>query len=312
MFVNRLVRRRAKVSSLKFMLSGVARDGVEAMLEKFKAGELSLEDAALTIRRVEHGGVLDVDYHTKIDTTRKARCGFPEVIFGSGKTAQQVADIMGTMAKTGMESVIATRVDGTKIAEVRGLLGDPSESGHVLTHHVDANILHFHAPGWTAASSSQDQQQEGGEGKDGGHDGQRQTTSKVAVLAAGTSDLAVAEEAAVLLELTGGASIERVYDVGVAGIHRLFQKLPSFVDCHVCIVCAGMDGALPSAVGGLVRAPVIAVPTSVGYGAAFSGLAPLLTMLNSCAPGVSVVNIDNGFGAAVVAHKIVQQRTSAR
>jgi NCAIR mutase (PurE)-related protein len=288
------------------------------MLEKFKAGELSLEDAALTIRRVEHGGVLDVDYHTKIDTTREARCGFPEVIFGSGKTAQQVADIMGTMAKTGMESVIATRVDGAKVAEVHGLLGNPSESGHVLMHHADANILHFHAPGWTAASPSHDKQlqdQEGvGEkvGDPGDCDKQRQTPSKVAVLAAGTSDLAVAEEAAVLLELTGGVSIERVYDVGVAGIHRLFQKLPSFVDCHVCIVCAGMDGALPSAVGGLLRAPVIAVPTSVGYGAAFSGLAPLLTMLNSCAPGVSVVNIDNGFGAAVMAHKIVQQRTSAR
>ena len=126
----------------------------------------------------------------------------------------------------------------------------------------------------------------------------------MAVLCAGTSDLAVAEEAAVTLELMG-VKVVRLYDVGVAGLHRLLAHMPVVRGAQVTIVAAGMDGALPSVVGGLAKCPVVAVPTSVGYGAALSGLAPLLTMLNSCAPGVSVVNIDNGFGAAMVAVKML-------
>ena len=129
---------------------------------------------------------------------------------------------------------------------------------------------------------------------------------KIAVLCAGTSDYAIAEEAAILLELSGVNEVIRLYDVGVAGLHRLLSNLDKVVDADVCIVCAGMDGALPSVVAGLLKAPVVAVPTSVGYGAAFGGVSALLTMLNSCAPGLSVVNIDNGFGAAVMAFKILK------
>eukprot|EP01035_Chromulina_nebulosa_P020849 gene20849-27020_t len=130
---------------------------------------------------------------------------------------------------------------------------------------------------------------------------------KVSILCAGTSDINIAEEAACLLELSGIDKVIRVYDVGVAGIHRLFNNISLFQDSEVVIVCAGMDGALPSVVGGLVQAPVIAVPTSIGYGASFSGVSALLTMLNSCSPGVTVVNIDNGFGAAVTAYKIINK-----
>lgn len=164
---------------------------------------------------------------------------------------------------------------------------------HKLTYFSEGNILHYHKDDGSGSSSSSG--------------GSSTPVKSVAILAAGTSDLDVAEECALLLELTNGDAIrvERVYDVGVAGIHRLFQQLPRIRDCDCAVVVAGMDGALPSAVGGLIKAPVIACPTSVGYGAAFGGIAPLLTMLNSCAPGVSVVNIDNGFGAAVMAHKIL-------
>jgi NCAIR mutase (PurE)-related protein len=132
-------------------------------------------------------------------------------------------------------------------------------------------------------------------------------------LTAGTSDYLVAAEAEVLLRLSSPHSeVLKIQDVGVAGIHRLLDQVPAFSDADVIIVVAGMDGALPSVVGGLVKCPVVAVPTSVGYGAAFAGVAPLLTMLNSCSPGVSVVNIDNGFGAAVVAHKILRGLEAAR
>ena len=276
MFLSMRMATRVRFRSL-------STDSVVRLLEKVKQGAISVADAAQSIERA---GVLDIQSHTKIDTTRSARCGFPEVVFGEGKTVEQIGDIMTSMASSGLSSVIASRVTPDKGAAVATLMASHTEqTDHILTHFAEASILHYHSPTWVPPKPA--------------------TPTKVAVLAAGTSDLFVAEEAAVLLELTSGVHVERVYDVGVAGIHRLFQKLPTFEDCQCCIVCAGMDGALPSAVGGLLRAPIIAVPTSVGYGAAFGGIAPLLTMLNSCAPGVAVVNIDNGFGAAVMAHKIV-------
>lgn len=136
-----------------------------------------------------------------------------------------------------------------------------------------------------------------------------ETPSRIVVATAGTTDLPVAEEAAVTLEATGTVEVDRICDVGVAGLHRILRALPLLRQADCIVVCAGMDGALPSVVGGLVKVPVIAVPTSIGYGASFGGVSALLTMLNSCSPGVAVVNIDNGFGAAALAYKIVQGRS---
>jgi NCAIR mutase (PurE)-related protein len=136
------------------------------------------------------------------------------------------------------------------------------------------------------------------------------TAARIVVATAGTTDVPVAEEAAVVLEATGQVIVDRIYDVGVAGLHRVIRALPRLQKADVVIVCAGMDGALPSVVGGLVRCPVLAVPTSIGYGAAFGGVGALLTMLNSCSPGVAVVNIDNGFGAAAMAYKMVRGKST--
>jgi NCAIR mutase (PurE)-related protein len=136
------------------------------------------------------------------------------------------------------------------------------------------------------------------------------TAARIVVATAGTTDVPVAEEAAVVLEATGQVIVDRIYDVGVAGLHRVIRALPRLQAADIVIVCAGMDGALPSVVGGLVRCPVLAVPTSIGYGAAFGGVSALLTMLNSCSPGVAVVNIDNGFGAAAMAYKMVRGKST--
>ncbi|CAM9202879.1 unnamed protein product [Scytosiphon promiscuus] len=190
--------------------------------------------------------------------------------------------------KGGSSPIVATRVSPEKWSVLsQGLPG-------LLTYHADARIVSFGAPPAVAAA--------GGEDGDGSV---KHSIGKVAVLSAGTSDLAIAEEAAVLAELAG-AEVTRFHDVGVAGIHRLLAAIPSVQECGVAICVAGMDGAMPGVVAGLVKCPVVAVPTSVGYGAAMSGLAPLLTMLNACAPGVSVVNIDNGFGAAAFAVKLLK------
>jgi pyridinium-3,5-biscarboxylic acid mononucleotide synthase len=258
---------------------------VQDILTRVKLGQISVDEADSLLSK---SGVLDVESYARIDTTREARCGFPEVIFGSGKTSEQIAGIMRSMTGS-TDSIIASRIESAAAKEIVAGLDTNNISTHKHTYYESAGVLHYHTPSWRENHLMVSGTRRG----------------KVAVLCAGTSDLPVAEECATLLYLTGDHHVERVYDVGVAGIHRLFQKLPDFQDCDVAIVCAGMDGALPSAVGGLLRAPVIAVPTSVGYGAAFNGVAPLLTMLNSCAPGVSVVNIDNGFGAAVMAHKIL-------
>ncbi|MCS6918706.1 MAG: nickel pincer cofactor biosynthesis protein LarB, partial [Fimbriimonadales bacterium] len=194
---------------------------------------------------------------------RALRKGFPEVVFCQGKTPEQTAAIVARLAERGR--VLATRATEAHFQAVRAQLPD-------AVYHAQARAIAVGAP------PEAPEQPYG------------------VVLAAGTADIPVAEEAALTARMMG-ARVETLYDVGVAGIHRLLEHLPLLHAARAIAVVAGMEGALPSVVGGLVRCPVIAVPTSVGYGAHFSGLAPLLTMLNSCAPGVCVVNIDNGFGA---------------
>lgn len=204
----------------------------------------------------------------KVDHHRAVRKGFPEVVFGQGKTPAQIAKIASALLERS-DRLLVTKTTREAWEAMRGMIPDASFDDTARTIIVDRREVCDPVHGVTVAS-------------------------------AGTSDLPIAEEAAVTAELMG-CRVERVVDVGVAGIHRLFAEMPRIGGARVVVVVAGMEGALPSVVGGLVRAPVIAVPTSVGYGASFNGLAPLLTMLNSCAPGVCVVNIDNGFGGGYLA-----------
>ncbi len=208
----------------------------------------------------------------KIDHHRPLRKGFPEVIYCQGKTPQQIACIAQSIAKQG-HAVLATRADRKAFLAVKRSL-------KTAKYHETARII-------TVSSK-----QKAVSGK-----------QNITVITAGTADLPVAEEAAVTAEFLGN-KIDRLFDVGVAGIHRLLKNIDRLKKARVLIVVAGMEGALPSVIGGLIDKPIIAVPTSVGYGANFKGLSALLTMMNSCAPGIAVVNIDNGFGAAVVAHYI--------
>jgi NCAIR mutase (PurE)-related protein len=228
----------------------------------------------------DNGGVADLGF-AQLDLERERRTGFPEVVFGEGKSASQLTAILGKLTEHA-DRVLATRVSADKAAEILAALPG-------FAYHEAARTLTWRRE--PAASQSDD-------------DGY------VAVVSAGTSDVPVAEEAAITAECMG-CRVERIYDVGVAGIHRLFRRLPQIRGANVVIVAAGMEGALTSVVGGLVDKPVIALPTSVGYGASFNGLAALLTMLNSCAAGVSVVNIDNGFGAGYCA-AVIHKNTSKR
>jgi pyridinium-3,5-biscarboxylic acid mononucleotide synthase len=212
----------------------------------------------------------------KVDHHRSLRIGMPEVIYAKGKTADQVARIFASMSAAGA-NVLATKATAAQFEAVANL--EPK-----AVFHETASCITL--------------KQTSGPSRSG----------IVAVVCAGTSDLPIAEEAAVTAELMGN-EVERIVDVGVAGLHRLLAQHSRLREASVLIVCAGMEGALPSVVGGLVAAPVIAVPTSVGYGASFSGLAALLGMLNSCSPNVTVVNIDNGFGAAYVA-TLINRRIS--
>jgi len=225
-------------------------------------------------------GIVDLGF-ARIDSARRDRCGRAEVIFGQGKTAEEIAGIASViLAREG--HVLATRVAPEVAVGVKALLPE-------AVYHPRSRCLTL------------------------GEAPQNSSSTPVGVLSAGTSDLAVAEEAAVTLESFGRA-VERIHDVGVAGIHRLFAELDRIRSCSVLVVVAGMEGALPSAVAGLVEIPVIAVPTSIGYGAHFQGLTALLGMVNSCASGVTVVNIDNGFGAAFAADSIlrlVERKASA-
>jgi NCAIR mutase (PurE)-related protein len=210
----------------------------------------------------------------KIDHHRKKRKGFPEVIYCEGKTPEQIAQIAKKIAGK-KHSVLATRADRKAYLAVNKVLPKAD-------YYPEARIIINQAKGR-----------------------RQKAKGTVGIVSAGTSDQKVAEEAAVTAEFLG-LKVNRFYDVGVAGIHRLIKNINKINKNKVLIVVAGMEGALPSVVGGLVDKPVIAVPTSVGYGSSFEGLSALLTMLNSCAPGVSVVNIDNGFGAAVMAFTILR------
>ncbi|CAI5704573.1 unnamed protein product [Peronospora farinosa] len=234
----------------------------------------------------------EVGHFAKIDTKREARTGFPEVVYAESKTPEQVAAIMKVMIDGGENNVMASRVTTQAAADIQALMPDQH-----LTYYEVPRILALKSLEKDATKQLQDADK-----KAKSFCAFAKIVFTACVLCAGTSDLPVAEEAAVTLELADYC-VTRVYDVGVAGIHRLLRNQHILRASDVAICVAGMDGALPGVVGGLTSAPVIAVPTSVGYGAAFGGLAPLLTMLNACSPGVGVVNIDNGFGAAVLAGK---------
>jgi pyridinium-3,5-biscarboxylic acid mononucleotide synthase len=239
-------------------------DALSKLLQDVRQRKLTPDDALLRLRHMpfEDLGFAKVDHH------RALRAGFPEVILAAGKPPQQVAEIFSRLARH-KNNVLATRVDRAHFAAI----------------HKKSRQAEYHELARCAVLR---------------RDNKTYGKGSIAVVSAGTSDIPVAEEAVVTAEVMGNA-VEHFYDVGVAGIHRLLAHSQALMKARVVIVCAGMEGALPSVVGGLVRVPVVAVPTSVGYGASFEGLAALLGMLNSCASNVSVVNIDNGFGAGYVA-----------
>ena len=248
------------------------RDHARDLLEQVANGTLAPDKAldALAFQPAESLDFATIDHH------RSLRQGFPEVIFGEGKTEDQIVSIAQRIVERG-DGVLATRVSESAAKAMQRMLPGAEHNALGRTVHV--------------RGTSEPPVEKG----------------TVLIVTAGTSDLPVAEEAAV----TAGAArctVARLTDVGVAGIHRILSKRAELTDAAVVIVVAGMDGALPSVVGGLVRVPVIAVPTSVGYGASFQGVAALLTMLNSCASGITVVNIDNGFGAAMAAARIIHGR----
>ena len=249
------------------------RERVRDLLGKVADGSVPIDSALASLAQepTESLGFATIDHH------RALRQGFPEVVYGAGKTTEQLIAITQRIAERG-DGMLATRVPDDAVAALLAAL--PGAQHNSLARTV---MLRAAQPAATARGTA-------------------------LIVTAGTSDLPVAEEAAVTADAMGCIA-ERLNDVGVAGIHRLLASRGALERAAVVIVVAGMDGALASVVGGLVRVPVIAVPTSVGYGASFGGIAPLLTMLNSCAAGVTVVNIDNGFGAAVAAARILHGAT---
>lgn len=240
---------------------------LEELLSKVSAGEVTVEAATGQLKNLpfEDLGFVNIDNH------RALRTGFPEAVFCQGKTAKQVAIIIQKLAEKS-DRVIGSRASREQFEATKVLVPEAVYHETARTIVVNRNPEVF-------------------------------SEKIIAVVTAGTADIPVAEEAAVTAEVLG-SRVDRIYDVGVAGIHRLFAKLDRIRSADVVIVVAGMEGALASVVGGLVESPVVAVPTSIGYGANFGGVAALLSMLNSCANGVGVVNIDNGFGAAYLAAKI--------
>jgi len=242
-------------------------DKIKELLSKVKSGKLPVEEA---YSKLKHLPYQDIGF-AKLDNHRAMRTGFPEVIYCQGKSIDQIKAIFKKLSSQ-HANIMATRADKKVFNAIKKVKKN-------ARYHEEARIVVIG---------------KGGSGKGG-----------VLVITAGTADIPVAEEAAVTAEFLGN-KVERLFDVGVAGIHRLLGNMQKFKDAKVIIVVAGMEGALASVVGGLTDKPVIAVPTSVGYGASFKGLAALLAMLNSCAPGVAVVNIDNGFGAGVIAATITK------
>ncbi len=244
-------------------------ENIEVLLRQVQEGTVNIERAKEMLVKF-----LDISF-AKLDHFRQKRTGFHEVVYGEGKSEEQLISIISNL-KQKINRVLATRIDEKKAVAVMnaipGLKYNPVSRTLCWIHKDESVVLY---------------------------------NGYIAIVCAGTSDLAVAEEAAVTAELFG-AEVKRIYDVGVAGIHRLFHYLEDIRKATVIVAVAGMEGALPSVVGGLVSNPIVAVPTSIGYGANFDGLSALLSMLNSCAPGISVMNIDNGFGAgyyATLIHK---------
>ncbi len=243
------------------------QEKVLQLLNQVRNGDVSPQEALL---RLKMAPFEDLGY-AKIDHHRGLRHGIPEVIFGAGKTAEQIAGIIAAMKEQGQTNILVTRVTPEKADALRAL----AEIDYDPVSRIAIHGKRF----------------------------EPSTKSYIAVVAAGTSDIPIAEEAAVTAEALGNR-VQRVYDVGVAGLHRLLSRLDVLMSAKVLVAVAGMEGALATVVGGLVSCPVIAVPTSIGYGANFSGLSALLSMLNSCAGNVSVVNIDNGFGGGYLASLI--------
>ena len=237
------------------------------ILEAVQSGNMSVDEALLKLKMEPY---TDIGF-AKVDNHRKIRQGIPEVIYGAGKTSEQITGIVDIMKKNGQKQILITRISLDTAESINKI--------HSLTYYKDAGI--------------------GLVGEIPNPDG----IGNIVVATAGTSDIPVAEEAALTAEALGNV-VTRIYDVGVAGLHRLLSHKEELMSASVIIAIAGMEGALASVIGGLVDCPVIAVPTSVGYGASFNGLSALLSMLNSCASGVSVVNIDNGFGAGYLASMI--------
>lgn len=243
------------------------KEAIKELLDSVSKGSVSVEDALEQLKNLPYKDL----GHTKVDNHRELRRGYPEVVFCEGKTAEQVRNIMEYMA-SGNSNILGTRASRDKYEAVKGSL--PKAKYNELARTITVEL-----------------------------EKKKITRSYIAVLTAGTSDIPVAEEAAVTAEIFGNR-VERFFDVGVAGIHRLYDNLEKIRKARVIIVIAGMEGALPSIVGGLLDKPIIAVPTSIGYGANFKGLSALLGMLTSCVAGVAVVNIDNGFGAGYMASMI--------
>ncbi|MBE9125674.1 MULTISPECIES: nickel pincer cofactor biosynthesis protein LarB [unclassified Coleofasciculus] len=244
---------------------------LQSLLEAVATGQISPDTA---LEKLKHFAFEPVGDFAKIDHHRTLRTGFPEVIWGLGKTPDQIIQIMEVMRQRN-RVVMATRIEPDIFAQLKAKVPD-------VRYYPTARICAI-APEII----------------------EPQHTGTISLICAGTSDLPVAEEAAVTAQLFG-FQVQRLWDVGVAGIHRLLSHRQIIAEADVLVVVAGMEGALPSVVAGMADCPVIAVPTSIGYGASFNGLAPLLTMLNSCAVGVGVVNIDNGFGAAILAGQILR------
>lgn len=285
---------------------------LRGLLERVAMGQASIEEAERALRVAPFE---DLGY-AKVDTHRGVRQGVSEVVYGAGKTAEQIAGVCRALLEGGQHRVLVTRLEADKAERVERLLvgqgvalcsgedgafsdgGAPGEGGNMHASPDGSDLPVFEYRTLPRLGILGEAPEPDGNGT-------------VVVAAAGTSDLAVAEEAAVTAEMLGN-DVVRLYDVGVAGIHRLLAHAEDIAAANVVVAVAGMEGALASVVGGMAACPVIAVPTSVGYGASFGGVAALLAMLNSCASGVSVVNIDNGFGAGYQAHMVnhAKARTS--
>ena len=244
---------------------------LKALLNAVANGEISPEVAEEKLKNLTFESI---DDFAKIDHHRALRTGFPEVIWGQGKTPDQIAKIILKMRDDRATIIMATRIDRAVYQQIKTQIRE---------------LQYYPIPRICVLETTPPPPQ----------------TGKIGVVTAGTADIPVAEEAALTAQLCG-FSVDRLWDVGVAGIHRLFSHRELLNQVNVLIVVAGMEGALPSVVAGMVDCPVIAVPTSIGYGASFEGVAPLLAMLNSCAAGIGVVNIDNGFGAAILAGQILR------